>query len=94
MKNCGQRDTMRFAINFIRPSAANHSSLSGVTISNSLTIGLGLLGVSNMAISDMVIYNTVGSNIAIVASSNVSLTVCSASRSPRFLFGFAGVWCA
>jgi hypothetical protein len=85
VRNCGQRDTMRFAVNFIGPSAVNSSRLSGVTISNSLTVGLSIHNATNMAIFDMVIYKTVGSNVAIVASSNISLSVGPAALIGLFL---------
>ena len=79
VKECGQRDTSRYAVNFIGPSATNASSLSGVTISESLNIGLSIRTATNIALSDMVIYKTVGSSVDIVDSSDITLTVRTTS---------------
>ena len=75
VKDCGQRDTTRFAVNFLGPSGTNASSLSGVTISESLAVGLSIRSATNMEISDMVIYKTVGSSVDIVDSTNITLSV-------------------
>ena len=74
------------SFNFVGPSTAISSSLSGVTISNARTVGLRIYGATSMSISDMVIYNTWGSSITIEASSNIALTVRIPTLMSRALF--------
>uniref|UniRef100_A0A061S937 Ipt tig domain containing protein n=1 Tax=Tetraselmis sp. GSL018 TaxID=582737 RepID=A0A061S937_9CHLO len=70
--NCGQRNTNRFALNFLEPSAINISSIFGCTITDSLTSGLSIRGTSGLNVSGSVIFNSTGSNVEIVDSSSVS----------------------
>ena len=89
--NCGQRDTTRYALNFLGPSAVNTSSVSGCSISDSLSSGLSIRSASSISVTDTVIYKTIGGSVEIVDSSDITLQVppCSQCSSLRAVFFLA-----
>lgn len=72
---CGQKDTTRYALNFLDPSAANASSVTNCAITESTASGLHVRGASDMQIVNNIIYDTRGGSVEIVKSHNIHLEV-------------------
>lgn len=72
---CGQKDTTRYALNFLSPSWLNASSISNSAISQSSASGIHLNNATGVTISGNVIYDSRGGSVDIVDSSDILLEV-------------------